>query len=160
MGDVARAAGVSKALVHYHFRDKESLLQALVDDVGARIVRRAEAFVASETTSNVLDRLWEWLDEELRRGDLRVVLALAEYDSARVRAAVRRIGDQRRDIAGAHVQHIFTTFALTPRVPTPLIADTVLAFIDGLAVGTTAFPDRDPRAAYDVLWLSLLTLAE
>src|SRR5687767_14090830 len=42
MGDVAVAAGVSKALIHYHFRDKSSLLCALVENLGTRIVARAK----------------------------------------------------------------------------------------------------------------------
>jgi hypothetical protein len=35
-----------------------------------------------------------------------------------------------------------------------------VAFIDGLAAGYALDSDRDPRPAFDVLWLALLTLAE
>lgn len=159
MGQVAQVAEVSKALVHYHFRDKESLLHALVDDVGTHIVRRAEAFmIAAE--ENVLDRYWSWFADELARGDVRILLALAEYDSARVRAAARRIAQQRRDVTGVQVTHIFARLGLAARVPPALMADTVLAFIDGMHATATLYADRDARPAFDILWLSLLTLAE
>jgi len=163
IGHIADAADVSKALVHYHFRDKDSLLQALVEDVGVGVVARAAAFLdASDAgnTGNVLDNYWEWLATELEEGDIRILLALAEYDSARVRSAARRVADQRRDLSASHVEHVFARLSLTPRVPAPLIAQTVLAFVDGLAATTPTAAARERRPAFDVLWLALLTLAE
>jgi len=160
IGHVAQSAGVSKALVHYHFRDKDSLLQALVEDVGVSVVARARAFVNDGTaTGNVLDNYWMWLSTELTRGDIRILLALAEFDSARVRAASKRVADQRRELTSSQVEHVFTTLALTPRVPAALISQTVLAFVDGLA-SSAPTDSRDPRPAFDVLWLALLALAE
>ena len=160
MGDVGATAGVSKALVHYHFRDKDTLLQALVEDVGLAVVARSREAMSRESAGHALDDYWTWLEQELRRGDLHILLALAEYDSDRVRAASRRVADQRREVATEHVALVFTRLGLSPRVPAALIADTVVAFVDGLAAGLALQPDRDPRPAFDVLWLALLTLAE
>lgn len=160
IGDVATTAGVSKALVHYHFRDKDSLLHALVEDVGLAVVARARDALAREAPDHVLDEFWTSLEDELRRGDLRVLVSLSECDSSRVRAASRRIADQRREVTTAHVAQIFTRLDLSPRVPPALIAETVLAFSDGLAAAHALDRGRDPRPAFDVLWLALLTLAE
>jgi AcrR family transcriptional regulator len=160
IGQVAEVARVSKALVHYHFRDKESLLRALVEDVGFAVIARARAFTSDSGTANVLDSYWDWLSKELDDGDLSILLALAEYDSVRVRDASKRIAEQRNDAASEQVQHIFTRLSLSPRVPAPVIARTVMAFVDGLAVHARNGDGRDPRPAFDVLWLALLTLAE
>lgn len=160
MGDVAAMAGVSKALVHYHFRDKDTLLHALVEDVGFAVVARAREAMSREGSGHALDEYWAWLEEELRRGDVRILLALAEYDSDRVRAVSRRVADQRREAATQQVSIVFARLGLSPRVPAPLIADTIVAFVDGLAAGHALDADRDPRPAFDVLWLALLTLAE
>jgi AcrR family transcriptional regulator len=160
MGDVASAAGVSKALVHYHFRDKESLMQALVDDVGLAVVTRARDAVPADAADHALDSYWSWLQRELRAGDLRILMSLAEYDSPRVRAAARRIADQRREVTAEQVTALFTRLGLVPRVPPALLAETVVAFIDGLAASVALDAERDPRPAFDVLWLALLTLAE
>lgn len=164
MGDVAASAGVSKALVHYHFRDKDSLLRALVEDVGLAALSRARDAMKDETHTHAhthaLDAYWLWLEQELRAGDLRILMSLAEYDSDRVRAASRRIAEQRREIAAEHTALVFSRLGLSPRLPPPLIADTVLAFVDGLAAAHALSPERDPRPAFDVLWLALLTLAE
>lgn len=163
MGDVAATAGVSKALVHYHFRDKDSLLHALVEDVGVAAVTRArEALQALQHASDAraLDAYWTWLEGELRRGDLRILISLAECNSERVRAACRRVAAQRRTVAAEHTALVFSRLGLTPRLPPELIAETVVAFVDGLAAVHALAPERDPRPAFDVLWLALLTLAE
>jgi len=160
MGDVAASAGVSKALVHYHFHDKDSLLQALVEDVGFAVLHRVREAMRSESDHHALDAYWAWLADELRIGDLRILISLAEYDSDRVRAASRRVAEQRRELAAEHVELVFSRLGLNPRVPAALVADTVLAFVDGLAVTHALDPERDPRPAFDVLWLALLTLAE
>jgi AcrR family transcriptional regulator len=160
MGEVAAAAGVSKALVHYHFRDKESLMHALMDDVGFDVLASAREALQPDADAHALDVYWSWLERELRRGDLRVLLSLAEYDSPRVRAAARRVADQRREIAADHMAQLFARLGLSPRVPPALLAETVVAFIDGLAAAVALDDQRDPRPAFDVLWLALLTLTE
>ena len=160
MGDVAAMAGVSKALVHYHFRDKDSLLNALVEDVGALVVGREQSAIAREATRHPLDAYWTWLQHELRAGDLRILLSLAEYDSVRVRTASRRIAAQRQELAAAHIAQVFSRLELDPRVPASILAQTIVAFIDGLAAASALDSETDPRPAFDALWLALLTLAE
>ncbi|HET9455019.1 MAG TPA: helix-turn-helix domain-containing protein [Gemmatimonadaceae bacterium] len=160
MGDVAARASVSKALVLYHFRDKESLLLALAEDVGGAMLARERSALDGAGASHALDEYWGWLESELKRGDLRILLALADYDSERVRTASRRIARERRDVAGRHIAAIFERLDLAPRVPPPLLAETVVAFIDRLAAATALEPARDPRPAFDALWLGLLTLTE
>ena len=159
MGDVAAAAGVSKALVHYHYQDKESLLCALVRDVGAETNARARADITQPADAHALDAYWAWLEGELARGDLRVLVSLAEYDSQAVRAASRVVAAERREVAAEQLAGLFHRLGLSLPVPAELLADTVLAFIDGLAVTHAMDPDRNPRPSFDVFWLALLTLA-
>ena len=146
--------------MHYHFQDKESLLHALVDDVGFAVIARTRDAMTGVGMDHVLDEYWSWLENELHAGDLRVLLSLADCDSARVRAASRRIVDQRRELAADHVAQIFARLELNPRVPPALVADTLIAFVDGLAASNALNGERNPRPAFDVLWLALLTLAE
>jgi len=160
MGDVAASAGVSKALVHYHFHDKDSLIVALVDQVGADVESRERAAIDADPTAHALDAYWAFLERELRGGDLRILAALADCDSERVRDACRRVARGRRALAAEHVSLLFSRLALNPRLPAELLAETLVAFVDGLAAATALDPGRDPRPAFDVLWLALLTLAE
>ena len=158
MGDVAARASVSKALVHYHFTDKDTLVSALVEEVGRGVVTREREAISQADAEHVLDAYWQWLERELRTGDAQILTALAEYDSERVRGLSRRIASDRRAVAVDHVTRVFESLSLTPRVPATLIADTLVAFMDGLASAYALDPTRDPRPAFDVLWLALLTL--
>lgn len=160
MGDVAADAGVSKALVHYHFDDKDSLLVALAEAVGRDVIDRERAEMTRDAAGKDLDAYWMWLQQELRGNDIRILLALADYDSERVRAVSRRIAAGRRTLAEEHVGLIFGRLGLSPRVPASLMADALVAFIDGLAAAQALLPERDPRPAFDVLWLGLLTLGD
>ena len=58
------------------------------------------------------------------------------------------------------VQTLFRTLGLRPRLPAPLVADVVVAFIDGLSVQRLRSPEVQPRLLFDVFWLSVLSLAE
>jgi AcrR family transcriptional regulator len=162
MGDVAAEAAVSKALIHYHFRDKDTLLVALVEDVGAVVLERARAARAStaDAPAHALDAYWAWFNAELRSGDVAILLSLGQCDSDRVRQASRRVAARRREIAALHTSDVFARLGLSPRLPPELIAETVTAFADGLAAAHALEPARDPRPAFDILWLALLTLAE
>jgi len=159
MGDVAADAGVSKALIHYHFEDKDSLLASLVESVGGAVLARAKT-AAVANSAQPLDAHWRWLERELREGDVRVLVSLSDCDSVATRAASRRIAGERLQLLARDVDAIFSALSLTPKMPAALVAETVLAFADGLACRTALNAVPDPRGAFDVLWLALLTLSE
>lgn len=159
MGDVAADAGVSKALIHYHFEDKDSLLAALVESVGRAVVERARTSGVAGS-KRPLDAHWEWLERELHSGDVRVLVSLSDIDSAATRAASRTIADDRLRLIAADVASIFSGLGLTPRMPPALVGETVMAFVDGMACRAALGAVPDPRGAFDVLWLALLTLSE
>ena len=61
---------------------------------------------------------------------------------------------------GPQRQRVLAELDLTPRVPAPLMADTAVAFFDGLALDVANGSTREPRVSYDVFWLALLGLTE
>ena len=160
MGDIAANATVSKALVHYHFHDKDSLLVALAEQIGRSVISRARGALESSRDEHVLDACWNGIEDELKAGDLRILLALAEYDSDHVRAVCRRLAAERRELTSAQIAAVFEHLGLRLRVPADLVADTFIAFVDGLTLAHALEQDRPTRPAFDVLWLALLTLAE
>jgi AcrR family transcriptional regulator len=159
MGDVAADAGVSKALIHYHFEDKDSLLSALVESVGRAVLERSRASGVSGSR-RPLDAHWNWLERELAAGDVRVLVSLSDIDSAATRAASREVASERLRLIARDVEGIFTGLGLISRMPPALVAETVLAFVDGLVCRTALDAIPDSRGAFDVLWLGLLTLSE
>ena len=161
MQDVARVAGVSKALIHYHFRDKEALLARLVVRLGDAVIARERAALDGAAAHDAVDALWGWLERELRRGDVRVLLDLSLVSLADVREASRRVAAARRESAAATVERLFALLDLRPRLPIAMLAEAALAFTDGLVLGAPLAPDTTPRrVAFDAFWLALLSMAE
>lgn len=160
MHDVAEEAGVSKGLIHYHFHDKETLLARVVEWMTRGIVNRERELLTQTPAREAIDAVWGWLDGEMARGHLRVLIELAESKEPLVRSAVRKSATARREAALVLTAQLFSLLGLKPRVPEPLLADVIVAFNDGLVVSTSLDPEGNPRAAFDVFWLSLLSLAE
>ena len=160
MQDVATAADVSKALIHYHYTSKESLLEQLTMWATAEIVERERQALDETTAPMAVDALWRWLEAELSSGHLRLLLELGQYRAPRVRAAVADSLRIRREASAATIRRLFSLLELRPRVPDELLADVVVAFVDGLAGRPPAEGPHDIRVTFDVFWLSLLSLAE
>jgi AcrR family transcriptional regulator len=160
MHDVADEAGVSKGLIHYHFHDKDTLLARTVEWMVHQLVTQERAAMADSNPRRAIDDLWAWLAAELERGYVRVLMELSEWRSPIVREAVRASAAARREAASVSVEQLFALLGLRPRLPAPLLADVVVAFIDGLAMSTGLDDERNARAAFDVFWLALLSLAE
>ena len=160
MQDVADAAGVSKALIHYHYRDKEALLEQVAVWATAQVLERERAALDGATASTAVDALWRWLDEELDGGHLRLLLELGQYHVPRVRIALQESLRVRREAATDSIRRLFELLELRPRVPEEMLAGVVVAFIDGLASHPRGTDASDIRVTFDVFWLSLLSLAE
>ena len=159
MAAIAAEGEVSKALLHYHHADRGQLLAEVVTQLGRRIVGRERAALDAASGSSAVDALWEWLADELTRGELRALLELAMQHETEVRAAAESVASVRKREATRTVEQLFAGLGLTPRMPAELLGGASVAFIDGLAIGTVV-PSRDPRANFDVFWLALLSLAE
>lgn len=160
LSEVAQAAGVSKALIHYHFRDKDTLLVRLVERVSEDLTARERVALDGQNTPFAVDAIWDWLVGELRRGTLRVLLEVSQYRSASVQAAAREAARERRLTAAATFQRLFEILELQPRVPPELVSEVIVAFIDGLTMEATLGDERATRVAFDVFWLAMLNLAE
>jgi AcrR family transcriptional regulator len=160
MATIAVEAGVSKALLHYHYHDRATLLAEIAERIGLDVIERERAAVDEREGTGGLDALWGWLDEELRRGELAALAMLSLTKLGKVRQATRAAASERRRSAARTIKQLFTELDLTPRIPPPLLADAAVAFVDGLALDVANGTTRDPRVCYDIFWLSLLGLTE
>jgi AcrR family transcriptional regulator len=157
MATIASAAEVSKALLHYHYADRASLLAEAVSQLAMRLVTRERATLSGARGSAAVDALWSWVDGELVRGELRTLLELGMHRDTAIRMASAAAAAMRHRAASETVEQLFAGLGLVPRMPVELLSAASIAFIDGLAVDPQP---RDPRASFDVFWLALLSLAE
>ncbi|MBA3557568.1 MAG: TetR/AcrR family transcriptional regulator [Gemmatimonadaceae bacterium] len=160
MSEVAEEAAVSKGLIHYHFHDKETLLARLVEWITRSLLERERSALADSAPRQAVDDLWRWLEGELGRGHIRVLNELSEWRGELVMRSIRESARSRRVAAASTVEHLFQLLGLRLRVPSGLVAEVVVAFMDGLAVSSVVAPEANPRASFDVMWLALLGLAE
>jgi AcrR family transcriptional regulator len=155
---IATEAGVSKALVLYHYRDKAALLATAIHWLTDRVVQREQAALASSTASTVLEEYWRWLEEEMRVGELRVLLELSQERAGEAREALAASAQLRQSAAEQTVARIFQLLNLAPRLPPAMLASCELAFREGLVIWGGERDDRNTRVAFDVFWLSILSL--
>ena len=160
MQHIATEAGVSKALIHYHFTDNDALLARLVEWLTARLIKREQALISDGGVSKSIDAFWAWLDSELASGELRVLAELSQNRGPAVRDAALASARLRRESTGAVIDWLYRSLSLKPRVPSSMLSRVVIAFVDGLALSASLDPESDPRVAFDVFWLSMLSLAE
>ncbi|MEO5816641.1 MAG: helix-turn-helix domain-containing protein [Gemmatimonadaceae bacterium] len=158
MAAIAQEAEVSKALLHYHFSDRAQLLSEMITLIGRRLITREQGALERDEISAPVDVLWQWLDVELERGELRALLALGTLRDDAIREAVAEVSSARRTSSAATVEYVFARLGLTARVPRTLIADAIVAFVDGLALDRES--GRDSRVSFDVFWLGMLSLGD
>ena len=160
MADVAREAGVSKGLIHYHYRDKDALLARLAGWLADEIELRERQALRGLPPHQAIDALWAWLDDELECGDIRALIELSRLREGDAPVAARAASQRRRAVSATTIITLFDCLGLRARIPAPMLAEVFVAFVDGLAVDATPTPMPGHRVAYDVFWLAMLSLAE
>ena len=160
LAEVAAAAGVSKALIHYHFADRGALLRRVVESLAARTLDRQRGALGATDVRLETDRLWRWLSDELRRGEIRALLAFGDLPETEVKEAVRAAASSRRAACERTTQELFGLLGLRGRVPAPMMGSVLLTFVNGLALSVDRDQVDDARVQFDVFWLAMLGLAE
>lgn len=160
MAQVAKAAGVSSALLHYHFDTKQRLLAAAASVLLEERLRRWATATASGGGIQALDRLWSVLEERSRDGS---ELAFAEF----VAAAAHNSDFARRvsRAAAAERRHwktwlpgMLRDIGAEPPLGSDELASLLQLLVDSLA-GQLA-RGGDPaagRATYDAFWLLIVS---
>ncbi len=153
---IARGAGVSKALLLYHFAGKSTLLATVIMALGAgsesRLRRAAMA-------PDAMDAWRTLVREEAERGELALLSALAletELDAE----PLRGIRAAREAAAAALATAMLAGVQLSPRVPTVLLGRLVLRHLDGVAASATrdGMTPAALDAELDAFALALLAL--
>jgi AcrR family transcriptional regulator len=160
---VAERAGVSSALVHYHFRTKQQLLVAACERLA---VRRSDARTAALATGGglaALDALWAALrtgaESEAERAWIDLALLARDDTSVRRTLAAQRQAEQ--GALARRLPALLAALGSRAAVPADELAGLVSLFLDGVAQALGAgAADDDVRAAYDAFWLALVTAGQ
>jgi len=163
IGVVAERAGVSTALVHYHFDTKAKLLVASAERVAARRhERRARALDAGRGLRAV-DALWEVVDSGVRDGTERAHVELMLYARSEpvVSAAMSQPRLAHRAAMTARLPVLLRELGASPSAGSDELAAALDAQLDGLSLALLGGEDPAAvRSAYDAFWLSLLAAGQ
>jgi AcrR family transcriptional regulator len=139
MMGVARAAGVSKGLLHYHFESKQQLLLAAQRSTFHQLHRRfEERFERGErglsTALEALDAIWEVIFEMRDWAPFMVEsLSLASIDGPD-REDLRAFYEESQSLLEAGITHVFADSMDLLMFPPDRFASLVCAAIHGLVV--------------------------
>lgn len=157
---IATTAGVSKALLLYHFSGKAALLAELAD----RLARDAAARML--TAAMAPDALLAWralAHTELERGELALLAALATEPEAKVAGASSSAARSLREEAGTRLASaIMTSVRLECRVPPTYLGRLLVRHVDGIAVAAAHVPlgAGELEAELDTFAIALLGLGK
>lgn len=130
---ISRGAGVSKALLLYHFAGKAALLATVTSALGAGSETRLRRAAAA---ADAMDAWRTLVREEASRGELALLSALAleaELDAD----PLQGIRAAREAAAAALATAVLAGVQLAPRVPTALLGCLLLRQLDGVAASAT-----------------------
>lgn len=158
MTTIANEAGVSKALLHYHFADRAALLGAVVAELGHGLAERERLVSATRAQAAAVDMLWSWVARELAGGELRALLELGLGREPAVIDASAAVRAARLESAIVTIRWLYRSLSLSLRVPEAIVAGAHVTFVNGLALEHVQ--PRDARDRFDVFWLGMLGVAD
>jgi len=137
--DIADEAGVSKGVVHYHFANKDELLERVLERACAGIEERVVAVFQKEAMP--LDRIRRGLAEmwAVRRDgapEMRVLTELHMHarQNPAMRKAFKNALRQAREVMVEVGLGALMSMGLRPKVPVNVIPRMIMATLDGLAL--------------------------
>lgn len=126
--EIAKDAGVNHALINYHFKTKDKLMLAVLDEANRRLLTRQKAlYEGPMTTAQKWEQACRFYDEDVQSGFVRLMVELfaASFSNPALKAEIRlRWLAWRRVVDGA-VRDALSAY----RVESPASAEAIGAWI-------------------------------
>ena len=161
VASVASRAGVSTALVHYHFDTKAQLLLAAAARLAAaRSAHRLDAL--GGTGLGALDDVWDMLLGSAESGEERAYLELALRGLEDDGIAAALADDRAREHAAlaSRLPALLADLGASPVAGIEELVVVVTAALDGFTLALLYQPAASVRAAYDAFWLTMISAGQ
>jgi AcrR family transcriptional regulator len=167
VSDIARAAGMSKGAVHYHFESKDDLIAKVLEHCA--MVARERLREAWEVPGDPAEKIRRAIHEmrAIRKDgapELRVLadLAAQALHDPRLKALMSKMFEANRKEVVDYLARSLEQIGLRPRVPVHVIPRLLLGALDGLAMHDFFDPahEGDDAAIEQALEASAFSLFE
>lgn len=159
VASVAEAAGCAKGLVHYHFKTKQNLWDAVAEHVAAARSATWESAFQAPSASEVVANTWMLLVDESVNGTARAWISLVGPQSPLTDRTAKNVMVGFRHTLGAALERFLDDLGVTLRVPNSEVA----ALLTSVVVGTglqmlNEGASGELENAYAAAWLGMLSL--
>ena len=163
VGTVAERAGVSTALVHYHFDTKARLLAAAARRLAAERLAARRRTLSRAKGLALLDDLWSTLaaaaDDGTERAWLELSLIAPAEPGIGAELAAQRQAE--RALFAARLPTLLDELGTTSLAGQDELTQLLAAALDGfVAALLTGARESAVRAAYDAFWLTLIAAGQ
>lgn len=158
---VARAAGVSSALIHYHLSTKKDLIGAAEEALALEESAAADVALGLGGLA-VPDELWRRVSREARSGAGRLKLEIiVAQGRGGTPTPLVRARERRRALLRRRVASLFEELDAALPVPAAEAAGAIMALEDGATLALTAGePEAGVKGAWDAFWLAMVAAGQ
>ncbi|UCF42011.1 MAG: TetR/AcrR family transcriptional regulator [Gemmatimonadota bacterium] len=157
---VAKEAGCAKGLVHYHFKTKRGVIEAVAQHVAAS---RTEAWVAAfraPTPKGAIDQSWSLLTRESVDGTIRAWTSMFGQGGVIPEQTVRKSIEEFAGALGRAADELLRDLDLEPTILPEENGWLLGAVVHGMGLELLSGADQEElEGAYAAAWLGILSLA-
>jgi AcrR family transcriptional regulator len=160
---IARRAGVSTALVHYHFATKARLTAAAAESIATQRAQSLRAALSRARGMQTVDALWTDLATRAHQGIERAYLEMlrAVSDEPGFASALEEARRAERAAIAQRLPQLLRELGVGLAASPEELSAMLAAALDGMAIAlVSGEPEGSVRAAYDALWLTLVAAGQ
>jgi AcrR family transcriptional regulator len=157
---VAKEAGCAKGLVHYHFKTKRGVIEAVAEHLAAsRTAEWATAFRAP-TPKGAIDQSWALLTRESEDGTVRAWTSMFGPSGVIPEQAVRKAVEDFASALGGAADELLRDLDMEPSILPSENGWLLGAVVHGMGLQLLSGADLEElEGAYAAAWLGILSLA-
>lgn len=156
----AKGAGVAKGLVHYHFKTKQGLLRAVLENLSTNRCEMWSSALQAPTPAEAVSRSWALLTAESANGTLRAWHSLLGLEEMLTDQLANEMLARFSNAVGESLTRMMDEqLGLVPTIPAAEIGWLIAAVTNGIGVLLMAnTPADELEGAYAAAWLGILSL--